>query len=210
MKSVLILWMMVAPLCFFAQSILDIEKMGKAISNPESMYYYDRLEYKYRGLPATLDTEEAKYLYYGRLFLEDKIEVTDARFIELRNAYEKGDYQKCATLGRQLYHLDATNLDVLLIMMRGLENTKQLDNLSLHMLQLKTLTSVILASGDGKSEKTAYLVNTIGDEYILLNMLGVDQNYQRQSKPIDKSMLDVWSNETRKIFIKVLDTNLKL
>ena len=210
MKNVLILWMMVLPLCFFAQSIKDIEAMGKEISKPESMYYYDRLEYKYRGLPATLDLDEAKHLYYGRLFLEDKIEVTDARFTELRKAFETGDFQKCATLGRQLYHLDATNLDVLLIMMRGLENTKQLDDLSLHMLQLRTLTNVILASGDGKSEKTAYLVNTIGDEYILLNMLGVDQSYQRQSKPVGDSMLDVWSNDARKIFIKVLNTNLKL
>ena len=198
------------PLCFFAQSVVDVEKIGKEVSDPKSIYYYDRLEYKYRGIPGSLDKEEAKHLYYGRLFLNDKIEVTDPRFAELRKAFENGDFEKCATFGRSLYHLDATNLDILLILMRGLESMKKFELLSLYMAQFRALTDTIVSSGDGKSEKTAYMVNTIGDEYILLNMLGINQDYRRSSKPVNTSMLDVWSNGNKQVFIKVLDTNLKL
>lgn len=201
-----LIWLLL-PLLIFSQKV-DVMAIGKAISDPESPYYYDRLEYKYRGLPQMLDKDEAKHLYYGRLFLQDIIGPYDPRFNELRSAFERGNYDKCVQLGRELYHLDSTNLDILLIYMKGLENTKDFEGLSPHIGQIRALTDAILESGDGKSEKTAYVVNTIGDEYILLNMLRVGMDFKRQSRAVRDSMLDIWSNGTQTIYINVLYTNL--
>jgi hypothetical protein len=46
------------------------------------------------------------------------------------------------------------------------------------------LTDGIKSSGDGLSEKTAYLVNSVGDEYILLNILNIGQDYNRNSMAV--------------------------
>jgi hypothetical protein len=37
--------------------------------------------------------------------------------------------------------------------------------------QFRKLVDAMLSSGDGKSEKTAFLVNSVSDEYILLAIL---------------------------------------
>ena len=73
-----------------------------------------------------------------------------------------------------------------------------------HLNQFRTLTEAIRSSGDGKTEKTPYLVNSVGDEYILLNILNLGQDYSRGSKPSKDGMLDIWEKDNSKIYIKVL------
>jgi hypothetical protein len=60
------------------------------------------------------------------------------------------------------------------------------------------LTDGIKSSGDGKTEKTAYLVNSVGDEYILLNILNIGQDYNRNSMAVKDGMIDIWEKEIGK------------
>lgn len=70
------------------------------------------------------------------------------------------------------------------------------------------MTGAIRSSGDGKSEKTAYLVNSVGDEYILLNMLNIGEGYTKASKSSKDGIMDLWEKENNKIYIKILYLNL--
>lgn len=74
------------------------------------------------------------------------------------------------------------------------------------MNQLRSLTDAMKSSGDGKSEKTAYVVNSVGDEYILLNMLNIGQDYTRGSQAANGAMYDIWQKGDQKLYIKVLYT----
>ena len=187
---------------------LDLKNIEKNLTNPGSVYNYDRLIFKYKGLPKSIDSTEAEHLYYGRNFRNDLVSQTGDDFKELAEAFKSNNFTECIRLGKILYAKDPTNLDVILILLRAYDQTKDISNFSHHIAQLRLLTDAIKNSGDGKSEKTAYKVNNVGDEYIFLNVMNVGQGYTRSSKTLKDGIIDVWEKDGNKIYIKVLYLNL--
>lgn len=47
-----------------------------------------------------------------------------------------------------------------------------------------------------------------GDEYILLNIMNIGNDYTRGSKPSKDGMFDIWEKGDHKIYIKVLYLDL--
>ncbi|MGE6394694.1 DUF4919 domain-containing protein [Chryseobacterium scophthalmum] len=182
----------------------DLKSIEKNLTNPKSVYNYDRLIFKYKGLPKSIDSTEAEHLYYGRNFRKDLVSQSGDDFKELADAFKSNNFIECIRLGKVLYAKDPTNLDVILILLRAYDQTKDIGNFSHHIAQLRLLTDAIKNSGDGKSEKTAYKVNNVGDEYIFLNVMNVGQGYTRASKTLKDGIIDVWEKEDIKIYIKVL------
>lgn len=182
----------------------DLKNIEKNLTNPKSGYNYDRLIFKYKGLPKSIDSTEAEHLYYGRNFRKDLVSQSGDDFKELADAFKSNNFIECIRLGKVLYAKDPTNLDVILILLRAYDQTKDIGNFSHHIAQLRLLTDAIKNSGDGKSEKTAYKVNNVGDEYIFLNVMNVGQGYTRASKTLKDGIVDVWEKEDIKIYIKVL------
>lgn len=182
----------------------DLKNIEKNLTNPKSVYNYDRLIFKYKGLPKSIDSTEAEHLYYGRNFRKDLVSQSGDDFKELADAFKSNNFTECIRLGKVLYAKDPTNLDVILILLRAYDQTKDIGNFSHHIAQLRLLTDAIKNSGDGKSEKTAYKVNNVGDEYIFLNVMNVGQGYTRASKTLKDGIVDVWEKEDIKIYIKVL------
>ena len=186
----------------------DLKNIEKNISAPNSIYNYDRLIFKYKGLPKSIDSIEAQHLYYGRNFRKDLVSQTADDFKELAEAFKSNNFKECIRLGKILYSKDPTNLDVILILLRSYDQTKDIANFSHHIAQLRLLTNAIKNSGDGKSEKTAFIVNNVGDEYIFLNVMNVGQDYTRSSKTLKDGIIDIWEKEGSKIYIKVLYLDL--
>lgn len=182
----------------------DLKNIEKNLNNPKSVYNYDRLIFKYKGLPKSIDSTEAEHLYYGRNFRKDLVSQSGDDFKELAEAFKSNNFIECIRLGKILYAKDPTNLDVILILLRAYDQTKDIGNFSHHIAQLRLLTDAIKNSGDGKSEKTAYKVNSVGDEYIFLNVMNVGQGYTRASKTLKDGVIDVWEKGDIKIYIKVL------
>lgn len=206
MKKYFFLFLIFVFELFSAQKFnLDLKSIAKNLENKKSDFNYEKLIFKYKGLPKSLDSLEAQHLYFGRNF-QKTISTASPEFMSLANAFKDKDVEKSISLGKEIYGKDPTNLDVLLILLRGYEIKKDINNFSHHMNQLRSLTDAMKNSGDGKSEKTAYVVNSVGDEYILLNMLNVGQDYTRGSHEGDGVMYDVWQKGDQKLYIKVLYT----
>lgn len=193
----------VIPFLGFSQK-LDFKEIERNLNNPKSNYNYEKLIFKFKGMPKSLDSIEARHLYYGRNFRDDKISTLDDDFKELAEAFKAGDFEKCIRKGKVLYIKDPTNLDVILILLRAYDQTKKVDDFVHHLSQLRLLTNAIKISGDGKSEKTAFVVNSVGDEYIFLNIMNVGQDYSRHSTTYKDSVIDVWTKDSNIIYIKVL------
>ncbi|MBT2621599.1 MULTISPECIES: DUF4919 domain-containing protein [Chryseobacterium] len=189
---------------FSQKSKIDFKSIEKNLKNSESPYSYDRLIFKYKGIPKSLDSIEAQHLYYGRNFETNKLTTSDEDFKSLAEAFKNSNFDECIRLGKILYGKDPTNLDVLLILLRAYDNKKDISNFTHHLSQLRLLADAIKNSGDGKSEKTAYNVNSVGDEYIFLNILNLGEGYTRSSKTMKDGVIDVWEKENNKIYIKVL------
>jgi hypothetical protein len=102
-----------------------------------------------------------------------------------------------------LYDKDPTNLDILLILLKAYDSIKDGENFLYHLSQFRALTDGMKSSGDGKTEKTAYLVNSVGDEYILLNILNLGKGIYKRIK-IKDGILDIWEKDGNKVYIKVL------
>ncbi|MBB6371424.1 DUF4919 domain-containing protein [Chryseobacterium shigense] len=193
---------------FSQKSKIDLKNIEKSLKNSDSPYNYEKLIFKYKGYPKSLDSIEAQYLYYGRNFRDDKVSTLDDGFKGLADAFKQGNFEACIKLGKVLYDKDPTNLDILLILLRAYDSQKDGTNFMHHLNQFRLLTERIKNSGDGTSEKTAYLVNSVGDEYILLNILNIGKDYTRGSKPTKDGMFDIWEKEGRKLYIKILYLNL--
>lgn len=199
-----LLFMMFSVFGFSQKSKVDLKAIEKSLKNPDSPYNYEKLIFKYKGYPKSLDSIESQYLYYGRNFRSEKVLTTGDDFKSLAEAFKKGSFAECIKQGKTLYDKDPTNLDILLILLRAYDSMKDGNNFIHHLNQFRSLTDGIKSSGDGKSEKTAYLVNSVGDEYILLNILNIGQDYTRNSKVANDGMYDIWEKEGRQTYIKIL------
>lgn len=205
MKYPLFLLLLLTSVISFGQKAkIDLKMIGKDLKNQKSPYHYDKLIFKYKAYPKSLDTIEAQHLYYGRNFRSDLVSTTDEAFKTLAEAFKNGDFDECIKQGKDLYEKDPTNLDVLLILLQAYDSKKDGNNFLYYLSQFRTLTDAMRSSGDGKSEKTAYLVNSVGDEYILLNILNLGKDYERGSKPAKDGMLDIWQKDNNSVYIKVL------
>lgn len=193
---------------FSQKSKIDIRGIEKDLTNSRSPYNYEKLIFKYKAFPKSLDSIESRHLYYGRNFRTDKISTSDESFKNLAEAFKENNFVDCISQGKILYNKDPTNLDILLILLRAYDDQKDGNNLTYHLSQFRALTDGIKSSGDGLSEKTAYQVNSVGDEYILLNILNIGEEYTKNSKASKKGMLDIWEKDNKKIYIKILYLDL--
>ena len=205
MNFKLILFLLSIPFLGYSQKIpLDFKNIEKNLNNPKSVYNNDKLIFKFKGYPKSLDSIEAQHLYYGRNFKSDHISTSDEEFKDLADAFKENNFAECIRLGKILYEKDPTNLDVILILLRAYDYMKDGANFTHHLAQLRLLTDTIKNSGDGKSEATAYQVNSVGDEYIFLNILNIGKDYTRSSKTLKDSVVNIWEKDNDRIFIKVL------
>lgn len=205
MKYFLFLLIVLFPVSIFAQKPkIDFKAVEKSLTSEKSPYHYDKLIFKYKAYPKSLDSMESQYLYYGRNFRKDIISTTDDDFKMLAADFKNGNFDECIRLGKILYDKDPTNLDILLILLKAYDSKKDGNNFMHHLSQFRALTDAIRGSGDGKSEETPLMVNTVGDEYILLNIMNLGQEYNRTSAASKDGMLDLWQKENNKVYIKVL------
>ncbi|PJJ64433.1 DUF4919 domain-containing protein [Chryseobacterium geocarposphaerae] len=204
MKYIFLLYCFLFSVSGFSQKFkIDFKNIEKNSNDPRSPYNYEKLIFKFKGLPKSIDSIEAQHLYYGRNF-RDIISTEDESFKSLAEAFKNKDWENSVSLGKVLYYKDPTNLDVLLILLRSYDSKQDVNNFVYHLSQFRLLADAIRNSGDGKTEKTAYNVNSVGDEYILLNMMNIGMDYTRSSKEVKGGMLDIWEKENNKMYTKVL------
>lgn len=127
MKKYFILFVILCFGLFSAQKAnIDLKNIEKNLQNKKSDFHYDKLIFKYKGLPKSLDSLEAQHLYYGRNY-QKTISTSSPEFKGLADAFKDKDVDKSITLGKEIYGKDPTNLDVLLILLRGYEIKKDIN-----------------------------------------------------------------------------------
>lgn len=195
---------MIAAFGFSQKSKINLDHIKKEIADKESDYFYQKMVFKYQALPKSIDSLEAQYLYYGRNFLDKTVSTNDDDFKKILKNFNKKNYKETITKANQLLSVDPTNLDLLMIMLQCYDQLKDFKNFSYYLGQFQLLTNAILDSGDGKSEDSAYLVNSVGDEYILINVIQIPRQASRSSKATEGGMFDIWKTNNTNTYIKVI------
>lgn len=206
MKNKLFFFFLLFSFLGFSQYIkLDLKTLEKNLKDPKSNYHYDKVLFKYLGHPQSMDSIDIQYLYYGRNFREDKVSLVDEDFKKLAEYYRDQKFTEAVQLGNQLFKKDPSNMDVLLILLQGLKKNGNEKDFVFRLRQFRTLITAINNSGDGKSEKTPFIVNGVGDEYIFLNTQNIKlDGFNRTSKALKDGMMDVWTKDNESIYVKIL------
>lgn len=66
MKKAFFLFFSLLSVCGFAQGKLDFSDITKNVQDSTSSYFYEKLTYQFIYRPTSLDSAEAKHLYYGQ------------------------------------------------------------------------------------------------------------------------------------------------
>lgn len=178
MKSILFTILLILPFFTFSQRNFktpDYKKIEKQIINPKSRFYYPKLLERYQNSDTTLTPDDFYHLYYGFTcqpsYSPNNCEWKDS----LIACLNRGWWNKYDTLiyfSRKVLEVNPFDLTAL-SMLSGSYNAKGMDSLyRKNEVKSINLFSIVSGSGDGKTEKTAWHVNTYNEEFDLIFTLG--------------------------------------
>ena len=155
----------------FAQKIsnVDYDLIQKEIKDSSSFYYYPRMIELFNN-NISLTSEEYIFLYYGNVYYQNYNPYGyDSK--DFKNLVREAKYQEAIPLGKELLSVNPIDLDLLYNMLICYHYLDIKDTAKIYGSKYFTFIDVIISSGDGKSVKTAYVVNCVSDEYNVLREL---------------------------------------
>lgn len=189
-----------------SQSI-NLDSIKQNVQNENSNLFYEKLIYKFKFDPTSMSDDEVKNLYYGKNFSKYKTSFFDTDYLDFTKSFARGSMKKAIFYGEKYLEKDPTNSEVLTYMeiafnKKDRESKKHI----LYSLQAKTLLNCILKSGDGKTKETAIKVNSVGEEYLIANILGKNiKGYKRSSIMQKDGVIDGFTKGNDAIYFKVLE-----
>lgn len=201
MKKFFLLFLLFFFGSYFNAQNVNLKEIKKNLENSNSLYNLEKLLVKYKGLPNQLDSIEARHLYYGH---KSTIDFKESE--EMRNNFKKEDYKKSIEIGEKILQKNPTDIETISVIIESYYRLQDTGSKPNHYSsQFRKMIEAILSSGDGKTEKTAYLTNSVTDEYILLAILKKNTfNMKRTSKPSNEGMYDIWDDNGTKIYVSVI------
>ena len=186
---------------------MNLDSIKANIQNENSNFYYEKLIYKFKFDPTTLSDEEAKHLYYGKKFSKYKTSFFDTDYFDFTKNFAQGNLKKAILSGEKYIEKDPTNSEVLTYLeIAYRKKDKESKNHILYMLQAKTLLDCIMKSGDGKTKDTAFVVNSVGEEYLIASILGKNiRTFQRTSSMQKDGTIDGFKKGNDSIYFKVFE-----
>lgn len=158
----------------------DYDKIETEIKDEHSVRYYPDLIQRYNDFDHSLNLEDYRYLYYGFFFDTGYVAYGNSNYSDSVNAiFEKNnlnqtDYERIIRFEKLAlieYPFSLRHLYGLRFGYDKSGNTKSAEEVD---LKITMLVKAILSTGDGRSEKTAWHVLSISDEYSLISTLGYE------------------------------------
>lgn len=186
---------------------INIDSIKQNVQNENSNLFYEKLIYKFKFDPSSMSDEEVKNLYYGKTFSKYKTSFFDTDYLDFTKNIANGNMKKAIISGEKYLEKDPTNSEVLVYIKSALsKKDKDSKRYILYSLQSKILINCILKSGDGKTKETAIKVNSVGEEYLIANILGKNiRGYKRSSILQNDGVIDGFNKGDDAIYFKVFE-----
>lgn len=159
---------------------VNYKEVSLKVSDPTSTYYYPVLFKRYLENDTTLSLLDYHYLYFGFTFQKKykpygrSDEIIEIRKILERNNLSNNDYKKLINLSEKVLDEFPFDLDAVLYMTMSNDKLGADDISKVWQYKYGKIIETILSSGDGISQKTAMHVITTKDEYIIIQILGLE------------------------------------
>lgn len=178
------------------------------VNDPNSDYYYPKLEQKVKNNMTELTTTECYYLYYGRLFKNEHKGLpflASNERMDFDKALAKNNCKKIISVGVPLLENNPVDLTVLLHTCRCMKDKKD-ERWEEYNTLFTKLLDAIFSEGTGQSPETAIKVVDIEDEHILKGVLGflggTEGLYFNENLP--GRAFNVWSLDGQKLYFEEL------
>ena len=169
----------------FAAKGPDYERIKKAIDTKDSEFYYPELLRRFQEADTTLTPEQVYHFYYGTATLSSYDPYGSDHMKEVHKALSgdtitEEDWKKAAQLIEKHLETDPKNLrfhfykQVVCSKLYGVGSKEHNDAVK----QMHMLVNAVMMSGDGRSLESAIHVNSVPDEYGLLEVFGFSPQSQ--------------------------------
>ena len=143
---------------------VDFDVIKQNISNPASPFHYPGLLKKFQAADTTLTADDYTHLYYGQVF-QDTYSPYSADDDDFLKVYNNQQYQEAIPLGETVLAQHPLSLKVLFKLLVCYDALGNKVLARSYARRYFSLSRAIVASGDGKSHETAYVVTAVPDEY---------------------------------------------
>lgn len=179
------------------QNSIDINNINKNVQNSKSLFFYERLIFKFNFNPNDLSSEEMKHLYYG----SNKNPYGKKNDEVLTQLDEIQKSKNCSHIINETHKI----LNVYPTILKGYvmcldcyaqENKTENKNFAQRLIQLRKLFNTIMENGKSTPESKDFKVMSVSDEYIILNLLGIKiRDFKRTSIQKEEGYLDIWEDK---------------
>lgn len=153
-------------------SHISMKEIEKNVKDTSSNYLYSHLVARFLTFDEHLTHREYEHLYYGSAVQKaypEELEIDASA--ECLKDYHKGNFPEAIEIGQSALKNDPTNLK-LLVVIANCYSKMRLEETGYHYYKMYfRLLETILSSGDGLTEKTAYIVLHDDDKYQIVNEL---------------------------------------
>lgn len=153
----------------------SIERLDQLVADKQGAYCYEKLLEKFNNSYKTMALDEYFLLYYAQTALEGYTPYganTDEIIQDMRDKLEQGDYLSCAREGTALLKQNPLILDAYFYTAIAYYHQEDYIHYEEYITKYRCFMKSILATGQGDSFESAYLVISPKDEYSLLYFLG--------------------------------------
>ncbi len=167
----------------------DMEAIQKAVSDPNSKYYYPRLMEMYIANDTVMDLEDYRHLYLGYVFQEDYNPYRRSEFSQkIEEQYYKTKHTKAecdtiikyAELSLRDEPFDLRQINFLIYALRE----KQKNNIAnIWQFRLNHILEAIASTGTGLDQENAWVIINPQHEYNLINFRGYVAESQEYIQP---------------------------
>jgi hypothetical protein len=180
MKKLLIaLFVTLISLMSYSQNYTpNFKKIKKEVNKKKSELYYPKLLERFEAADTTLTLEQLQRFYYGAATRPDYDPYRFGDYSELIDIFKKEtketkDWQRAEEIVNEKLKEHPTSFRFYIYKHLIYENLYGEDSQQTNdvILQLMMLSSAVTSTGDGLSEKTAFYITSVTDEYGILELL---------------------------------------
>jgi tetratricopeptide (TPR) repeat protein len=145
----------------------NIKNSLKLSKNSKSNYYYPKLLSKFNVDNASLGIDEYFMLYLGSSQQDDFSGYSNSN-PEITNAFNNDEYNHCINLGKEFLKEHPTSVQTYFFIANSNYMLGNYNEAIKYLTVYYGFLHGILATGDGLSYETAFVVNSTSDEYVVL------------------------------------------
>ncbi len=152
---------------------LNIDYIKSHLNDPNSDYYYKKLQQKFEQKPDRLSLDQYLMLYLGYSLNHKINRVNSQNFIQ---PYTNHKYQLCITEAQKAISAYPLDQAAYLYLALAYKQIQDYQNFLKYLTIYHGIQKAIVATGDGMTDKTAYLVTNKDDIYYTLTYTGGNPN----------------------------------